>query len=85
MNHGGKKNKSDVKFRNTLGYLDQYICRSLRLWNSQDCEAMLECMYVQRMEPLKQPGPFSNLGSHSYYVLYSSCCPYTLVVITPKQ
>ena len=35
-------------------------------------------MYVQRMEPLKQSGPLSNLGSHGYYV-------FILVVITLKK
>ena len=33
-------NKSDVKRRNTLGRLDQYTRRGLRLWNSQDCDAV---------------------------------------------
>ena len=38
-------------------------------------------MYVQRMEPPKQSGLLSNLGSHCYYV-YSSACVFTLVVTT---
>ena len=33
-------NKSDVKCRNTLGCLDQYMCKVLRLWNRQDCETV---------------------------------------------
>ena len=28
-------NKSDVRRRNTLGYLEQYMCKGLRLWNSR--------------------------------------------------
>ena len=32
--------KSDVKCRNNLSCLDQYTCRGLRLWNSQDREAV---------------------------------------------
>ena len=32
------KHNSDVKSLNTLGYLDQYMCRGLRLWNSRDHE-----------------------------------------------
>ena len=31
-------NKSDIKCQNTLGCLDQYTCRGLRLWNSLDYE-----------------------------------------------
>ena len=34
------RNKNDVKRRNTLGCLDQYMCKVLRLWNSQDCETV---------------------------------------------
>ena len=33
-------NKSNVKHRNTLSGLDQYMCRGLRLWNCQDHEAI---------------------------------------------
>ena len=43
MNDNDNKNnnyKSDVKHRNTLGYLDQYTCTGLRLWNSRDREAV---------------------------------------------
>ena len=35
-----KKNKSDGKRRNTLGYIDQYTYKVLRLWNSQDRETV---------------------------------------------
>ena len=38
----GNLNKSDVKCSITLGYLDQYRCRGLRLWNSRDHEAVEE-------------------------------------------
>ena len=35
-----KQDKSDGKRRNTLGYLDQYACNVLRLWNSRDRETV---------------------------------------------
>ena len=35
-----ESNKSDVKRRNNLGCLNQYMCTELRLWNSQDHEAV---------------------------------------------
>ena len=41
-------NKSDVKRQNTLGCLDQYTCRGLRLWNSLDCEAIQVHMSMRR-------------------------------------
>ena len=31
---------SNIKHRNTLGCLDRYTCRGLRLWNSPECEAV---------------------------------------------
>ena len=34
-------NKSNVTRQNTIGCLDQYMCRGLRLWNSQGCEVVL--------------------------------------------
>ena len=33
-------NKSDIKCWNTLGCLDQYTCRWLRLWKSRDRETV---------------------------------------------
>ena len=35
-----KWNKNDVKRRNTLGCLDQYMCKVLRLWNNRDRETV---------------------------------------------
>ena len=32
--------KSDIKCKNTLGCLDQYVCSGLRLWNSRDHETV---------------------------------------------
>ena len=37
-------NKSDIKRRNTLGCLYQYMCMGLRLWNSQDRSLNLTLM-----------------------------------------
>ena len=37
---GNIVNKNDVKRQNTLGCLDQYTCKVLRLWNSRDCETV---------------------------------------------
>ena len=54
--------KSDVTRRNTLGYLYQYMCRGLRLWDSWDHEAVQVDMYVQMMETEKQSGPWSGPG-----------------------
>ena len=34
------QNKSEIKRRIALGCLDPYTCRGLRLWNSQDREAV---------------------------------------------
>ena len=53
-----KPNKSDVKRRNTLGCIYQYVCPWLRLWNSWDCEAVLVCKYVHMMETMKQSGVY---------------------------
>ena len=47
-------NKSDGKRRNTLGYLDQYACNVLTLWNSRDRETVYVYKYAQRMETMKQ-------------------------------
>ena len=38
MNLSDEFNKSDIKCWNTLGFLDQYTCRCLRLWSSPDRE-----------------------------------------------
>ena len=38
--HLSGEDKSNVKCRNTIGYLDKYMCRRLRLWNSQDREVV---------------------------------------------
>ena len=55
--------KSDIKCQSTLGCLDQYTvpnniknskCRGLRLWNSQDNEAVQANKYVQRVVTVKQ-------------------------------
>ena len=57
---------------NTLGCLDQYMCRGLRLWNRQDRDAVYVVKYMQRMETLEQSGPWSGWGKlspHGYYVL----------------
>ena len=37
---------SDVKCRNTLSWLGQYMCWGLRLWKSRDCEALYVVMAV---------------------------------------
>ena len=42
-------NKSDVKRRNTLGYLNQFMCIELCLWNSLDRKATHVYKYVQRI------------------------------------
>ena len=60
--------KSKIKCWNTLGCLDQYICRRLRLCNSWNCEAVLVYKYAQRMGTVKQSGLWSSQGSHGYYV-----------------
>ena len=58
-------NKSNVKNWNTLGYLDQNVCRGLRLWNSWDREAVYADKYIQRMEAGKHLGPWiGKTGSH---------------------
>ena len=61
--------KSDVKCRNTLGCLDQYTCRRLRLWNNQDHKTVqVYKLYMQRMKTVKQSGPWSSLGTHGSLV-----------------
>ena len=60
-------NKSDGKRRNTLGYLDQYACNVLTLWNSRDRETVYVYKYAQRMETMKQT--------------WSSLCTYGSVVV----
>ena len=55
--------KSDVKHRYSLGCLDQYPCNVLRLWNRQDCEPVWVYKYMQRMETVKESGPWSSLGT----------------------
>ena len=37
---GTFKNKNGVKRQNTLGCLDQWMCKVLRLWNNQDRETV---------------------------------------------
>ena len=56
-------NKNDVKRRNTLGCLDQYTSKVLRLWNSQDRETVQVYKYMQMMETMKQSGLWSSLGT----------------------
>ena len=48
-------------------------------WNNQDREAVFVYKYVQRMETVKQLGPWSSPVSHSYYYIYSSGWVFTLV------
>ena len=67
-------NKSDVKYRNTLVCLDQYMCKVLRLWNSRDCETVYVYKYLQKMETLKQSGPWSSLGTHGSLVVIWWLC-----------
>ena len=67
-------NKSDVKYRNTLVYLDQYMCKVLRLWNSQGCETVYVYKYLLKMETLKQSGPWSSLGTHGSLVVIWWLC-----------
>ena len=56
--------KSDGERRNTLGCLDQYTCKVLRLWNSQDLETVEVYKFVQRMETMKQSRLWSSVGTH---------------------
>ena len=46
-------NKSDVKRLNAHGCLDQYTCKRLILWNSQDCNTIYVNKYVQSVETVK--------------------------------
>ena len=66
--------KNDIKRRNTLGCLDQYKCKVLRLWNSQDHETVLVYKYMQRMETMKQLGLWSSLGTHGSLVVIWWLC-----------
>ena len=64
--------KSNVICRNTPGCLDQYTSRGLRMWNSQDCEAVLADKWMQRMETVKQLAPLSNLGKFSPFLWWTN-------------
>ena len=61
-------NKSDVKCWNTLGCLDQYICKVLRLWNSRDHETGAE------NGDMKRSGLWSSLGTHGCLVVIWWLC-----------
>ena len=67
-------NKSDSKRWNTLGFLDQYTCNVLRLWNSQDHETVWVYKYAQRIETMKQSGLCSSLGTHGSLVVIWRLC-----------
>ena len=43
---------SDGKRQNTIGCLDQYTSRGLRLWNGRDRKTVLVYMYLRRMETM---------------------------------
>ena len=72
-------NKSDIKCWNTLSYLDQYMCRVLRLWNSRDREAVYVDKWVQRIETVKKSGMWSGLDRWQSCIFYGGC-EFTLVV-----
>ena len=73
IKHWDKKNKRDVKRRNTLGCLDHYASE---LWDYETVGTTVVSayIYVQRMETLKQSEPISNLCSQGN-------CVYTLLVV----
>ena len=48
------QDKGDIKRRNTLGCLDQYMCHVLRLWNNRDHETVEVYKYQQRIDTIKQ-------------------------------
>ena len=77
---GPSGNKNDIKCQNTLGCLVQIMRKRLRLWNNWDLEAVWICKYMQRMETVKQLGPWSSLGSHGYYVFTLVVWAFSLVV-----
>ena len=59
---------------NTLGCLDQYTCNMLRLWNSRDRETVYIYEYMQKMETVKQSGPWNSLGTHGSLVVMRWLC-----------
>ena len=67
-------NKNDVKCQNTLGCLDQYTCKVLRLWNSRERETVWVYKYAQMMETMTQSGLWSNLGTHGSLVVIWWLC-----------
>ena len=68
------KIRATLKRRNTLGCLDQYACKGLRLWNSRDHETVLVYKYMQRIETMKQSRLWSSLGTHGALVVIWWLC-----------
>ena len=69
-----RRNKTNIKCQNTLGCLDSYMCRGLRLWNSWNREVVYSWqVHGWRMENVEQSGPWSSLGKlspHDYYAFF---------------
>ena len=60
--------KSDVKRRNTLGWLDQYTWKVVGVWNIRDRETVLVYKYM------KQSGLWSSRGTHGSLVVILWLC-----------
>ena len=67
--HNPKNMKQEwLKHRNTLGCLDQYMCKGLRLWNRTIKQSRYISTCMCRGWRLKHSGMWSSSGSHSYHV-----------------
>ena len=78
-------NKGDVKRRNTLGCLDQYTCRRLRLSNSQDHETVKVYKHLQRMETETIDTMKQSRQSWLFCIFFSGKCIYSVGESGPNE